>query len=76
MDKQRKSLLKQEIERRKDQIFYAIEHSHAFARLRTLTGSLKEQPFKLYLSQDVLVKKKAAPKKTAPKKAGKKTTKK
>lgn len=82
MDKQRKSLLKQEIERRKDEIFYAVENSHAFARLRILAETLKGKPFKLYISQDELVKK-VTPKKlakgeddTAPKKAEKKTAKK
>ena len=77
MDKQRKLLTKEEIDRRKDEILYAVENSHAYARLQILAGCLKQSPFKLYISQDELVKKatpkKASPKEAAPKKAGKKT---
>ena len=51
MDEQRKLRLKQEIERLKAEITDEVVSSHAFNRLRSLTSSLKQSPYKLLLTQ-------------------------
>lgn len=55
-DKQRKLRLNQEIKELKTTIIDTVEGSYSFQRLRTLTSSLKEAPYKIYLMQKDLAK--------------------